>query len=343
MKKLFFVALLPIMTQAANYSACKITVNSSQVIRLSDEARKTEVSIVPSIGNLAYEMKVGGKNLLWTAFDDLTELQSKPQLCGIPFLAPWANRLEEDSYYVNGKRYLLNAALGNIRRDPNQRPIHGLLAFSSAWEVVSLKADNRSAEATSRLEFWRYPDLMAQFPFAHNIQMTYRLEEGILEVETLLENLSRDPMPVAVGFHPYFRVHDSSRDDWKVYIAAQDQLLLSPQLLPSGEKAPLAGPNPVPLRSKSLDNAFVSLIRDASGKAHFRLEGRRQRVTVSFGQKFTVAVIWGPPGRDFVCIEPMAAVTNAFNLAHQGKYSELQSVPPGKTWRESFWVQPSGF
>ena len=41
--------------------------------------------------------------------------------------------------------------------------------------------------------------------------------------------------------------------------------------------------------------------------------------------------------------QPMAAVTNAFNLAHAGVYGELQSIPPGGQWRESFWIRPSGF
>jgi aldose 1-epimerase len=39
----------------------------------------------------------------------------------------------------------------------------------------------------------------------------------------------------------------------------------------------------------------------------------------------------------------MSAVTNAFNLAHTGVYKELQAVPAGGKWRESFWVKPSGF
>jgi len=34
----------------------------------------------------------------------------------------------------------------------------------------------------------------------------------------------------------------------------------------------------------------------------------------------------------------MAAITNGFNLAHDGVYKELQSVAPGGTWRESFWM-----
>jgi aldose 1-epimerase len=47
--------------------------------------------------------------------------------------------------------------------------------------------------------------------------------------------------------------------------------------------------------------------------------------------------------RNFICFEPMAAVTNAMNMAHKGSYKELQSIPPGGVWTETFWVRPSGF
>ena len=36
------------------------------------------------------------------------------------------------------------------------------------------KATADGAETRSRLEFWRYPDYMAQFPFAHTIEMIHR-------------------------------------------------------------------------------------------------------------------------------------------------------------------------
>jgi aldose 1-epimerase len=46
---------------------------------------------------------------------------------------------------------------------------------------------------------------------------------------------------------------------------------------------------------------------------------------------------------NFVCVEPMAGITNALNLAHKGLYRELQSIAPGAAWQESFWIRPSGF
>jgi hypothetical protein len=36
-------------------------------------------------------------------------------------------------------------------------------------------------------------------------------------------------------------------------------------------------------------------------------------------------------------------VTNAFNLAHAGAYKELQSIPPGGRWKESYWISTQGF
>ena len=46
---------------------------------------------------------------------------------------------------------------------------------------------------------------------------------------------------------------------------------------------------------------------------------------------------------NFVCLEPMAGITNALNLAHRGVYKDLQSIAPGGTWQESFWIRAKGF
>ena len=224
MKSLAWALVLPIMSEAANYSAKKAVADGIEIVQLADRAHSTEVSIVPSVGNIAYSMTVHGKNILWWPFKSVAEMKANPALCGVPFLEPWANRLDQDAFYANGKKYLLNPELGNIRRDPNQKPIHGLLLFSPYWKVTKPAADEHSARVTSRLEYWRYPELAAQFPFAHTIEMTYKLANGALEVETLVENQSSDPMPVGLGFHPYFQLPDVPRDRWKVHVAAREHL-----------------------------------------------------------------------------------------------------------------------
>jgi aldose 1-epimerase len=142
MKAASAALLLPLMSQAANYSAKTAIVEGVDVVQLADAAHKTEVTVLPSVGNIAYRMSVNGKNALWVPYENLSEMKAKPVQAGVPFLAPWANRLDQDAYYANGKKYRLNPDLANFRRDANQKPIHGLLGFSPLWRVIELRADH---------------------------------------------------------------------------------------------------------------------------------------------------------------------------------------------------------
>src|SRR5205823_4810311 len=131
----------------------------------TDSAHGIEVSVVPSIGNIAYEIKVHGKNVLWFPYASVADFKNKPQLCAVPFLAPWANRLDQFGFWANGKKYLLNKDLGNVRPDSNGNPIHGLLSYSRLWRVTEVKADGDSAHVASKPVFWKQPGMMAPAPF----------------------------------------------------------------------------------------------------------------------------------------------------------------------------------
>jgi aldose 1-epimerase len=337
------IPLAPYMTQAADYKAYVTQQEGIEIVRLSDPGHHVEVSVVPSIGNMAYSMKVNGHEILYMPTRSLVELKAHPGLGGVPFLAPWANRIDGLSFWANGKKYLLNEELGNLRLDGNRLPIHGLLSFSPLWKVVEAKADGDSAFVTSRLEFWKYPDLLAQFPFPHTVEMTYTLRDGKLTVETVLKNLGADPMPVAIGFHPYFQLDDAPRDDWHAHLPVREHLVLNQKVVPTGEKHAMELPDPLPLAGHTLDDGFSGLIRGADGRADFWVKGNNQQITVSYGPKFTIAVAYAPPGKTFICFEPMSAATNGFNLAHDGKWDGLQSVPVGGEWRENFEIRPTGF
>ena len=61
MKHAALLLLLPLMSTAQNYSARKAPTTALRPSVLTDAAHKTEVSIAPSVGNMAYEMKVNGR------------------------------------------------------------------------------------------------------------------------------------------------------------------------------------------------------------------------------------------------------------------------------------------
>ncbi len=249
-------------------------------------------------------------------------------------------------------------SLGNIR---GEVPIHGFLTATNLWRVVSVDTTAAGASVTSRLDFAQQPSWMRQWPYAHTIEMTYRLSDGVLEVATTLSNLSDEPMPIAIGFHPYFQLTDSPRDEWSISLGARTRWLLDSRKLPTGETEPadrLLPPPKAGLRDYNLDEVFGDLVRDAEGRATMTVWGRAQRLDVVIGPRYRSVVVWAPnpsgkgrggqgdsppADRNFICFEPMAAITNALNMAHRGRYGELQTMAPGTAWRESFWVKPSGF
>lgn len=352
---LIFFILISISRSFGQYAAEHI----GDTVRLTDQKHQTQVSIAPSAGDIVFEMKVKGQDVIYFPSSTIESFKENPKFGGIPFLAPWANRLDEQAFYANGKRYAFNMSLGNVR---GENPIHGFLALSSSWDVVELKADKQSAWLTSRLEFYRHPDWMAQFPFANTMEITQRLHDGVLEVTTKIENLSTDPMPVAIGFHPYFRLTDSKREDWTISVGAKTHYLLQPNKIPTGQTEPITNelkdPASAALKDLDLDDGFGELTRDSEGKATFSVRGKQQRLTVEVGPKFHAVLIYSPNPKDapprpapagppsdpnFVCFEPMASMTDAMNLEYKGKLKGLQSIAPGGTWQESFWIIPSGF
>jgi aldose 1-epimerase len=335
--------LLATTSFAQNYKAEKTSDHGVPVVRLTDTASGVEVSVVPSVGNVVYAMTVHGKNILYFPYDDLSEFAKTPKLSGIPFLAPWADLLDEQAFWANGKRYGFNMSLGNVR---GVMPGHGLLTQSPLWEVTEVAADNQSAHVTSRLPFWKYPDLMAQWPFAHEYEVTYSLTGGVLEVKTTITNLSADSMPVIIGFHPFIQIPGIPRDQWVAHLSARLHVVADATKVPTGEMRPLDLPNPLPLRDQNLDDGFTGLERDADGRAHFSIEAGGMKVEELFGPKYQVATIYLPPAPDlyhaYICFEPLAAIIDGVNLARRGKYSELQMLPAGQKWTESFWVRTSG-
>ena len=355
------------------------------VVQLHDAGTETTVSILTPVSN-AYEMVVKGQNVLRMRINSVDDMRARPGLNGIPLLAPFANRLDETAFYANGKKYNFDLEMGNIR---SPIPIHGYVTGANAWKVVQVAADDSGAWVTSKLDFYRVPEYMQQFPFAHTLTMTYKLIGGVLEVRTRIDNLSAEPMPVAIGYHPYFQLTDSVRDEWTLSVPAKTHWILGETKVPTGATEAAQefwgkDPHAVALKdyaTRDIDDVFSDLERDSQGRATFSVHGARQTLAVTVGPKYKTMLVYTtaprPPGgqgrgnnaaeppppvsvgpsvpltapvtaaepanRGFVAFEPMVGITNSMNLAHKGLYDELQSIPPGEFWEESFWVHTEGY
>jgi aldose 1-epimerase len=316
---------------------------SGDVVQLHDTRAGIVVPVVTTLSN-AYEMVVKSQQVIRKTFADVADFRARPGLNGVPLLAPFANRLDEQAFYANGRKYSFDMGLGNVR---GAIPIHGFLSGAKDWRLVEAKADAHAAWVTSTLDFYRNPQWMKQFPFAHTITMTYRLQDGALEVRTRIDNLSTEPMPVAIGYHPYFQLADSPRDEWTLSLDAATHWRLGPNLIPTGETEPIEQvfPNPraIAIKDYGLDDVFGDLRRDQDGRAAMSIRGKAQQLDVVLGPNYRAMVVYSPKASNFVALEPMVGITDSMNLAQKGIYKELQSIPPGGFWQESFWIRPRGF
>ena len=331
-----------------NYSVTKKVIEGHTTYHLLDAQRKMDLGIVPDIGNFAYEFKVNGKDVFVAPESLKAYLEKRWFGWGNPFLAPYANRIDQD-YYFQGKKYLLNDSLGNILRvPPNNLPLHGLVVFDPRWQVLDFRAsDTDGAELKTRLNFYGYPDLMAQFPFGHFYVVTFRLKDGAVGITTEVHNVGMSPMPVHFAYHPYFRP-DGPREQWTLSIGAKTHWIVTKPLIPTGETEPAEKFLPgvtkgVTLGNTFVDDGFSELERDANGLGRIWVKGKTQKIEVVYGKEFDYAMVYAPLDNTLICIEPQTGPTNAFNLQHEGKFKGLIVLEPGKTFTARYWIIPTGF
>ena len=274
----FVLAVAFALASAAPAAAQRYTAKQDgDVIELADTTAQMNVSVVWSMSD-AWRIQVKGKDLVRTS-TTLADFQARPGFNGMPLLAPFANRLDETAFYANGKKYNFDLELGNVR---GPIPSTGFVNGSKAWQLVEFKADGKGAWVTCKLDFYKNPQYMQQFPFAHTITMTYRVADGALEVRTRLDNLSNEPMPVVIGYHPIFELPDGTRNDWTVSADAKTHWIEIPQRLPTGETQPIenffgSDRTAIQLGKYALiDDVFTDLVRDANGRATMKLQVQRQ-------------------------------------------------------------------
>ena len=97
---------------AQRYTAAQ----QGEVVTLADRAADAVVTIVPSVGNIAYRDEgQRPQRPALSARGSMAEFKARPGATGIPFMGPWANRLDEQAFYANGKPV-------RVRHGARQRP-----------------------------------------------------------------------------------------------------------------------------------------------------------------------------------------------------------------------------
>jgi aldose 1-epimerase len=290
-----------------------------------------KVAFVPGAGMVGHSLTHRGEQLLGQR-GGLAAYRERGSTFGIPLLHPWANRLAGTAYSLGGRRVELDPERSPIHLDPNGLPIHGVLAASPYWEVVGRSPGNGSAAVATRLDFGAHEQLMAAFPFPHELHVQAELRDDTLTIATILLPTEEVAVPVSFGWHPYLRLPGVPRSEWLVELPVRGRAVLDDRGLPTG-KVEAVDIEPGPLGDTTYDDHYAAVERPAV----FAVEGGGRRIELELSQGYPCAQVYAPDEAEeepYICFEPMTAPVNAL-ISGEG----LRSVPPGGSLRAEFSVR----
>jgi galactose mutarotase-like enzyme len=269
---------------------------------LASAGGRMRATLIPELGMLCWSLTRDGEEYLGHP-NGIEAFARSWATTGIPLLHPWANRLGGDRLAGTYGPTIAHSPL--VPRDENGLAIHGLNLAGAGWKVGEATADTGSARVAATLEF-DSPDLLALFPFPHEIRVAAELAGDRLEITTTVTGRGERAVPVSFGWHPYFALPGVPRPDWTVTLPVARRAELDGRMLPTGRDRPVTIPTG-PLGRTVYDDMFTEL-RDPP---RFELSGGGRAVHVEFGEGYPIAQVYAPASRDVVAFEPMTAPTNA--------------------------------
>ncbi len=260
------------------------------------------VGIEPAAGGRLCSLRVYGRERLLTEPDASAELP--PISWGSFAMVPWVGRMYRGHLAWGGTVKQLPLGLGG-------HAIHGT-GFDRPWDIGSAGLTAVTLEL----------DLAAdgRWPFGGQVRQAISLEPGALELR--LSVRADSEMPIAVGWHPWFRRDPGEPISVIVpagsVLATDDDLIPSGEVVPVDERTDLRRANDV--GDRRLDDAYVGV----DGPCHVVWSDLDLRIEA---EPLRSVLVHTTPTA--VCVEPQTAWPDAIRLAAAGFASGVTVLAPG--------------
>jgi aldose 1-epimerase len=181
-----------------------------------------------------------------------------------------------------------------LERTHGRHAIHGLTR-DRPWTVDAASAD----AATLAVELPR-----VQWPMGGRVRQRVTVSSSVFRLDAEVE--ADEPMPAAIGWHPWFR----RRRDPRLRVDAATYQLTQ-RMVPTGETAPVSGRTDLRagprLGRRRLDLAYLEAHSPAV------IAWPDLELEIGFEPSPAPLVVYTPP--DSFCVEPLTAPPNALALA----------------------------
>jgi aldose 1-epimerase len=319
--------------------AAKAGDQSGTVYQLADAAGTARAEVWPFVGFncLRWQLRTpDGRwgDALYAAPD--WDQNPVPTRSGQPVLFPFPNRIQAGRFTFEGKTYQLP-----LNDSSKQNAIHGFTP-RHPWRVLATGGDDQSAFVTGQFQLSKdLPSACDLWPADFALTLTYRLFADALRVEAVIENPDTRVLPFGLGYHPYFCIPTApgAPADEFVLRDAANTLWETENDIPTGQRVPVPPQFdfrlPRPIGAETLDNLFTGLspayppsggLGVVATLRHLNAPGRLE---VAISPEFRELVLFTPPHRKAIAIEPYTCATNAVNLELRGIGDGWRVLPAG--------------
>lgn len=241
-------------------------------------------------------------------------------------LSPFAGRIKEGKYDFNSVTHQMTK---NYPEENNA--CHGFV-YDRPFQVINKTIDENFASCTFEYD---YVGGFPGYPFTYVVRLTYQLSKDGLACATTIKNNSSNQIPFSDGWHFYFDL-GIDIDNLKLKTEKCELLELDANMIPTGERK---------VFNEFIDGRFIADTKfdscfklSSSGKAVTRLISDERKLDLTIWQeasegKYQYLVIYTPPDRKTIAIEPMTSNINSFN---NGK--GLIILHPDETFSASFGI-----
>lgn len=314
------------------FRVSRTVLKNNTLIHLTDNNHSTSITIIPEAGAMLHEFMIPVNGNAFNIIESYPV--DKPVKDQMTFyfrsakLSPWVCRLAEGRYTFNEQQLQVE------RLFSDGTGLHGLL-FDQNFNVVDEFEDDSQAAVTLKHTYSGYD---AGYPFEYSCQVKYALHpHGVLEVETVITNLDEIEIPIADGWHPYFKLGDRV-NDWELHFEARSMLEFDEKLIPTGRSIPFNKFNePALIGDTKLDNCFV--LEDARGEPACTLRNPSNNIMVSFFPEtgYPYLQVFIPDHRESIAIENISSAPDSFN-----NRIGLIILPPGHAQTFRVFYQATG-
>lgn len=219
-------------------------------------------------------------------------------------LSPYVCRMNNATYEHNGQTYTIGKFMDN------GNALHALL-YNLPFTVVASQANDNQASVTLQYD---YNNDSEGYPFPYQLQVTYTLQTGNrLSIGTAFKNMGNESIPVADGWHPYFKLGKKINELW-LEINEENMVEFDERLIPTGELVSDGRfSEPALIGDTELDNCYR--LRSPLLGAACRLVNEEEGIQLSIltDESYPYLQLYTPPHRNSIAIENISATPDAFN------------------------------